>query len=65
MDPAIELLKLKAKVRDMLSAQQAYFKSGKDIQLLKVSKAIESEVKEMVSDKPNKVSQATMEFLAR
>lgn len=52
-------------VRDMIDAQQAYFKSNKDYQLLKVSKAIESEVKELVNPKPKKISQATIDWLGQ
>ncbi|HEX7906247.1 MAG TPA: hypothetical protein VF487_20375 [Chitinophagaceae bacterium] len=51
------------KVRKMMAAQKAYFKSNKDIQLLKLSKAIEKEVDEIVNPKP--VSQAQLDFLGR
>jgi len=51
------------KVRKMLAAQKAYFKSNKDIQLLKISKALEKEVDDIVNPKP--VSQAQLDFLAR
>lgn len=65
MDSEIKYLKLAEKVRQMLAAQKAYFRSNKDFQLLKVSKAIEKEVDEMVNPKPNHTSQATLDFLAR
>lgn len=54
---------LSNKVRDMLSIQRAYFKSGKDVQLLRKSKAIEKEVDDIVNPKP--VAQGSMDFLAR
>lgn len=47
--PEIELLRFKAKVKEMLDAQQAYFKSGKDRVLLEKSKKIEREVKEWLT----------------
>lgn len=56
---------LESMVRDMIDAQQAYFKSNKDYQLLKVSKAIEAEVKELVNPKPKKISQATIDWLGQ
>lgn len=52
------------KVKKMLDAQQAYFKSNKDIQLLKVSKAIEKEVKDFIQPKQQQVSQGTIDWLA-
>lgn len=61
----IKYLKLSEKVRQMLAAQKAYFKSNKDFQLLKVSKAIEKEVDDMVNPKENRSQQASFEFLAR
>lgn len=65
MDAEMRYLHLAQKVRDMLAAQKAYFKSNKDFQLLKVSKAIEKQVDDLVNPKPNKVSQATLDLLAR
>lgn len=56
---------LAGKVRDMLAAQKAYFKSNKDFHLLKKSKAIEKEVDDIVNPKTNPVSQATIDWLAR
>jgi hypothetical protein len=55
---------LSDKVRKMLAAQKAYFKSNKDIQLLKVSKALESEVNEIVNPK-EKQQQSLFEYLAQ
>lgn len=49
--------------RKLLAAQRAYFKSNKDVQLLKKSKAIEKELDDFVNPKP--VSQAQLDFLAR
>lgn len=40
---------LVAKVKLMLETQQQYFRSGKDINILRKSKAIESEVRKMVN----------------
>lgn len=56
---------LAGKVRDMLAAQKAYFRSKKDFQLLRTSKAIEQEVEEIVNPKKRPVSQATIEWLGR
>ncbi len=58
--------KLAEKVRTMLAAQKAYFRSNKDFQLLKVSKEIEKEVDEMVNPKPQtQQSFFSDEFLGR
>lgn len=57
--------KLKDLVTKMLDAQQAYFKSNKDIQLLKKSKAIEQEVRELINPKQQAQSTLPFEFLAR
>lgn len=62
-DQEIKYNRLADKVRKMLAAQQAYFKSNKDIRLLKISKAIEAEVNEMVNPKP--VSQTTIDWLGQ
>ncbi len=51
------------KVKEMLEAQQAYFKSGKDFQLLKKSKAIEKEVRDIVF--PKQVSQSEIDWLGK
>lgn len=64
-DAEIKYHKLAEKVRAMLAAQKAYFRSRKDFQLLKVSKAIESEVDEMVNPKKPEVSQSTMNWLGQ
>jgi hypothetical protein len=52
-------------VKEMLEAQQAYFKSNKDIQLLKVSKGKEARVKELVTPKVQRESQGSFEWLAQ
>ena len=52
------------KVKKMLAAQRAYFKSNKDIQLLKVSKALEREVDDIVNPK-QKEQQSLFEYLAK
>lgn len=44
--------KLVDKVKKMMAAQKAYFKSNKDFQLLRISKALEKEVEDMVNPKP-------------
>lgn len=58
--------KLAEKVREMLAVQKAYFKSNKDFQILKRSKALEAELDEMVNPKP-KVQQSFFsdEYLGR
>lgn len=60
---------LAGKVREMLAAQKAYFakakKGHKDFQLLKVSKAIETEVDDIVNPKQPQVSQATIDWLGQ
>lgn len=63
-DFKIRYMQLRDKVREMLDAQQAYFRSHKDFQLLKKSKAIETEVKDLVSNKP-KSSQAQLDWLGQ
>lgn len=45
---------LVAKVKLMLETQQAYFRSGKDKNLLMKSKAIEGQVRKMVYPEPPK-----------
>lgn len=45
------------KVKLMLETQQQYFKSGKDINILRKSKAIEAQVKKMVYPEPAKKEQ--------
>jgi len=55
--------KLVEKVRMMLEAQQAYFKSNKNYFLLKTSKAIESEVNAMINPKPS--SQTEIDWLGQ
>lgn len=45
---------LAAKVKLMLDTQQAYFRSGKDKNLLMKSKAIESQVRKMINPEPPK-----------
>lgn len=59
----LKYLQLADKVRKMLAAQKAYFRSNKDFQLLKVSKALETEVNDIVNPKPS--SQASIEWLGR
>jgi hypothetical protein len=51
------------KVRKMLAAQKAYFKSNKDFQLLKVSKSLEAEVNDIVNPKPT--TQGTLDWLGQ
>lgn len=70
MDDGIDYQKmyerLKDKVVATLDAQQAYFKSHKDVRMLRVSKAHEAELRKMVYPQPPpKVSQAQFEFLAQ
>lgn len=60
-----EYAAFKKKVKDMLDTQQAYFKSGKDAQLLIKSKALEKEVRELITPPVAKVAQATMQFLGQ
>lgn len=55
----------KNKVLEMLNTQQAYFKSNKDFHLLKTSKALEKEVRDLITPPPVKVAQTTMEFLGQ
>jgi hypothetical protein len=62
-DYKLRYLKLAEKVRQMLAAQKAYFKSGKDYQMLMASKKLEKEVDEIVNPKPS--SQATIDWLAQ
>lgn len=70
MDTIIDFKKkhdyLADKVRKMLAAQKAYFKSNKDFQLLKVSKALEKEVDDLVNPKPPEAPTLfSEEFLGR
>ena len=65
MDYELAYMKLKAKVSDMLQAQQDYFKSNRDQALLKKSKAIEKEVREMINPKPTSQLFLSEEFLGR
>lgn len=60
-----EYAAFKQRVKEMLEAQQAYFKRGKDIHLLKASKAIEKEVRDLITPPVVKVAQATMDFLGQ
>lgn len=53
------------KVRRMMSAQKAYFKSDKDIQLLKLAKQLEKEIDEIVNPKPQQQGSLPFEFLAQ
>lgn len=54
------------KVNEMLDCQQAYFKSKKDFQLLKKSKAIKQEVRDICNPKPPKQqSMFSDEFLGK
>lgn len=62
-DLELDFAAFKKKVAEMLDCQQKYFKSNKDYQLLKTAKALEAEVRELITPKPVKVSQASMEFL--
>lgn len=55
---------LAKKVTDMLDTQQAYFKSNKDIQLLKKSKALEADVRAFINPKTSEQT-SLFEFLAR
>ncbi|HXR84299.1 MAG TPA: hypothetical protein VN722_08325 [Hanamia sp.] len=48
---------LVAKVKLMLDTQQAYFRSGKDKNLLMKSKAIESQVRKMINPEESKKKQ--------
>lgn len=52
------------KVRKLLEAQKMYYKSKKDIQLLKISKALEKEVTDIINPE-QKQQQAYLDFLAR
>ena len=53
---------LKKKVLEMLDTQQLYFKT-RDVQVLKKSKALESEVRELIN--PKKKLQAELEWLGQ
>ena len=59
----LRYMQLAEKVRKMLEAQKAYFRSGKDIRLLKISKALEAEVDGLVNPKPT--SQAQIDWLGQ
>ena len=52
------------KVRRMLEVQKMYYKSKKDIQLLKLTKALEREINEIINPE-QKQQQAYLDFLAR
>lgn len=52
------------KVRRMLEVQKMYYKSKKDIQLLKLTKALEKEINEIINPE-QKQQQAYLDFLAR
>jgi hypothetical protein len=52
------------KITDLLDTQQAYFKSNKDIQLLKKAKALEADVKKFINPKLSEQT-SLFEFLAR
>lgn len=56
---------LKKKVGEMLDCQQAYFKSNKDFQLLKKSKGLEKEVRELINPKQTNQTELSFEFLAQ
>lgn len=53
---------LKKKVLEMLDTQQLYFKT-RDVQVLKKSKALESEVRELIN--PKKKLQAELDWLGQ
>lgn len=55
---------LKKKVIEMLDCQQLYFKT-RDVQVLKKSKALESEVRNLCSKKPTNQGTLSFDFLAR
>lgn len=54
---------LVAKVKLMLETQQAYFRSGKDKNLLMKSKAIESQVRKIINPEPVKVKEKAQKNL--
>jgi hypothetical protein len=56
---------LSSKVKDLLDAQQAYFKSNKDFQLLRKSKALEQEVRNLITPKAKVQQGLPFEFLAQ
>ena len=60
----ISYMKLKDKVRKMLEAQAAYFRSAKDKQKLMIAKNLEKEVKEMI-DPPQKQQQELFNWLGQ
>jgi hypothetical protein len=55
----------KKKVEEMLNTQQLYFKSNKDFELLKRSKGLEKEVRELIHPKPKQQGVLSFEFLAQ
>jgi hypothetical protein len=57
--------KLRDKIVEVLDCQQAYFKSRKDFQLLKKSKTLETELREMINPKPKPQGSLPFEFLAQ
>ena len=67
MDPTIDYAKMYEKLRvatlDVLNTQREYFKNG-NRNILKISKAKEKALREMVEPKPS-VSQATIDWLAK
>lgn len=63
IDYKVKYEKLAGLVKQMLAAQKAYFRSNKDFQLLKKSKALEKEVDEIVNPKP--MTQATLDWLGQ
>ena len=65
MQTEIELryMKLKDKVRKMLEAQKAYFRSNHDKQKLMIAKSLEKEVTELVDPKPK--AQAEIDWLGQ
>ncbi len=57
---------LKAKVIEVQELQKLYWKSNKDLELLKRSKAAEAQLKEMVNPKPKPaISQAQLDWLGQ
>lgn len=67
MDPTLDYAKMYEKLRvatlDVLNTQQEFFKS-RDKNILKISKAKEKALREMLEPKPA-VSQATLDWLAK
>lgn len=67
MDPTINYAKMYEKLRvatlDVLNTQQEFFKT-RDKNILKISKAKEKALREMIEPKPS-VSQAKIDWLAK